>query len=208
MDISDLLAFSTKNNASDLHLSAGLPPMIRVDGDIRRINMPELEHKEVRAMIYDIMNDKPMGAWGIRALDVAIKCVMSGNERCLSKAGDVSGWLQALIEKPNGKGPHRYYSLVHLFAIRMKQSRFVDALTTADSGISLNPRNPRFELMQAHALIGLKRLDESENLLNDIAKSSAGRVSKYAARIKQLKGAIQVIRQKSLLNTTGDTPDY
>lgn len=58
MDISDLLAFSTKNNASDLHLSAGLPPMIRVDGDIRRINMPELEHKEVRAMIYDIMNDK------------------------------------------------------------------------------------------------------------------------------------------------------
>ena len=58
MDISDLLAFSTKNNASDLHLSAGLPPMIRVDGDIRRINMPELEHKEVHAMIYDIMNDK------------------------------------------------------------------------------------------------------------------------------------------------------
>jgi len=58
MDISDLLAFSTKNNASDLHLSAGLPPMIRVDGDIRRINMPELEHKEVHSMIYDIMNDK------------------------------------------------------------------------------------------------------------------------------------------------------
>jgi len=58
MDISDLLAFSTKNNASDLHLSAGLPPMIRVDGDIRRINMPELDHKEVHAMIYDIMDDK------------------------------------------------------------------------------------------------------------------------------------------------------
>jgi len=58
MDISDLLAFSSKNNASDLHLSAGLPPMIRVDGDIRRINMPELDHKEVHAMIYDIMDDK------------------------------------------------------------------------------------------------------------------------------------------------------
>jgi twitching motility protein PilT len=58
MDITDLLTFSTKNNASDLHLSAGLPPMIRVDGDIRRINMPELEHKEVHSMIYDIMNDK------------------------------------------------------------------------------------------------------------------------------------------------------
>ncbi len=58
MDIAELLAFSVKNNASDLHLSAGLPPMIRVDGDIRRINIPALEHKEVHALIYDIMNDK------------------------------------------------------------------------------------------------------------------------------------------------------
>jgi len=58
MDITELLAFSVKNNASDLHLSAGLPPMIRVDGDIRRINVPALEHKEVHALIYDIMNDK------------------------------------------------------------------------------------------------------------------------------------------------------
>jgi twitching motility protein PilT len=58
MDITELLAFSFKNKASDLHLSAGLPPMIRVDGDIRRINVPPLEHKEVHALIYDIMNDK------------------------------------------------------------------------------------------------------------------------------------------------------
>jgi twitching motility protein PilT len=58
MDIAELLAFSVKNNASDLHLSAGLPPMIRVDGDIRRINVPSLEHKEVHALVYDIMNDK------------------------------------------------------------------------------------------------------------------------------------------------------
>ncbi|GAB3369417.1 hypothetical protein GCM10027567_01680 [Spongiibacter taiwanensis] len=40
MDITELLAFSAKQNASDLHLSAGLPPMIRVDGDVRRINLP------------------------------------------------------------------------------------------------------------------------------------------------------------------------
>src|SRR5690554_2609491 len=58
MDIAELLAFSVKNKASDLHLSAGLPPMIRVDGDIRRINVPALDHKEVHALIYDIMNDK------------------------------------------------------------------------------------------------------------------------------------------------------
>ncbi|MFN7087538.1 MAG: type IV pilus twitching motility protein PilT [Burkholderiales bacterium] len=57
MDISELLAFVVKNKASDLHLSAGLPPMIRVNGDVRRINLPALEHKDVHAMIYDIMND-------------------------------------------------------------------------------------------------------------------------------------------------------
>ena len=58
MDIAELLAFGVKNNASDLHLSAGLPPMIRVDGDIRRINVPALDHKTVHQLIYDIMNDK------------------------------------------------------------------------------------------------------------------------------------------------------
>jgi twitching motility protein PilT len=57
MDISELLAFSVKNNASDLHLSSGLPPMIRVHGDVRRINLPPLEHKDVHDLIYDIMND-------------------------------------------------------------------------------------------------------------------------------------------------------
>ena len=58
MDIGELLAFSVKNGASDLHLSAGLPPMIRVDGDVRKINVPPLDHKEVHDMVYDIMNDK------------------------------------------------------------------------------------------------------------------------------------------------------
>jgi len=58
MDITELLAFSAKNGASDLHLSAGLPPMIRIDGEVRRINLPALDHKDVHRLIYDIMNDK------------------------------------------------------------------------------------------------------------------------------------------------------
>ncbi len=57
-DIAELLAFAKKNDSSDLHLSAGLPPMIRVDGDLRRINTPALEHKAVLDILYDIMNDK------------------------------------------------------------------------------------------------------------------------------------------------------
>ena len=58
MDITELLAFSVKNGASDLHLSSGMPPMIRVDGEVRRINLPALEHKDVHRLVYDIMNDK------------------------------------------------------------------------------------------------------------------------------------------------------
>ncbi|MBK6658512.1 MAG: type IV pilus twitching motility protein PilT [Proteobacteria bacterium] len=58
MDIGELLAFGVKNRASDLHLSAGLPPMIRVDGDVRRINVPALDHTTVHDLVYDIMNDK------------------------------------------------------------------------------------------------------------------------------------------------------
>ena len=58
MDIAELLTFSVKNGASDLHLSAGMPLMIRVDGDMRKINVPELDHKTVHGLVYDIMNDK------------------------------------------------------------------------------------------------------------------------------------------------------
>ena len=58
MDIGELLAFGVKKGCSDMHLSAGLPPMIRVDGDVRRINVPSMDHTEVRDLVYDIMDDK------------------------------------------------------------------------------------------------------------------------------------------------------
>ena len=57
MQITDLLAFGVKNKASDLHLSTGLPPMIRVHGDVRRINLPNTTAEEVFNMITDVMND-------------------------------------------------------------------------------------------------------------------------------------------------------
>ena len=63
MDITELLAFAVKNKASDLHLSAGLPPMIRVHGDIRRINLPPMEHDDVHTMVYDIMSDAQRKAY-------------------------------------------------------------------------------------------------------------------------------------------------
>ncbi|MGH8517782.1 MAG: type IV pilus twitching motility protein PilT [Panacagrimonas sp.] len=63
MDIAQLLTFGVKNGASDLHLSAGVEPMIRVDGEMKRINLPPLDHKQVHGMVYDIMNDKQRKAY-------------------------------------------------------------------------------------------------------------------------------------------------
>jgi twitching motility protein PilU len=57
MDIAELLAFSVKNNASDLHLSSGLPPMIRVDGDIRRLTLPALDTAQLQELVYSTMSD-------------------------------------------------------------------------------------------------------------------------------------------------------
>jgi hypothetical protein len=58
MDITELLGFSVKQGASDLHITAGMPPLIRVDGDMRKISVPPMDHKEVHALIYEIMTDK------------------------------------------------------------------------------------------------------------------------------------------------------
>jgi twitching motility protein PilT len=58
MDITELLAFSVQHNASDLHLSTGTPPLIRVDGDVRKLNIPAFDAKDVNALVYDIMNDR------------------------------------------------------------------------------------------------------------------------------------------------------
>jgi twitching motility protein PilT len=57
MDIAELLAFSVKNKASDLHLSSALPPMIRVDGDLRRLNVPALANQQLTELLYSTMND-------------------------------------------------------------------------------------------------------------------------------------------------------
>ncbi len=57
-DIDSLLMFTVKNGASDLHLSAGEQPRVRIDGDIRKVNVPVMDHKQVHSMVYDIMNDR------------------------------------------------------------------------------------------------------------------------------------------------------
>src|SRR5208283_2385903 len=58
MDISELLIFAVNNKASDLHVSAGEPPLVRIHGEMRRLESPALDKEQVHLIIYDILNDQ------------------------------------------------------------------------------------------------------------------------------------------------------
>lgn len=58
MQINELLSFAIEHKASDIHISAGEPPMIRIDGAIKRIDVPKLEPKQVNELLYSVMNEK------------------------------------------------------------------------------------------------------------------------------------------------------
>ena len=57
MDISQLLSFGVKEGASDCHLSAGEPPMLRLHGDMKKVDMPPMTQEQVHSLVYDIMSD-------------------------------------------------------------------------------------------------------------------------------------------------------
>jgi twitching motility protein PilT len=57
MDITELLAFGVEQHASDCHLASGEPPMIRIDGELKKLDHPALTREQVHALVYDIMND-------------------------------------------------------------------------------------------------------------------------------------------------------
>jgi twitching motility protein PilT len=57
MDISELLRFVLDSKGSDLHLSAGEPPIIRVHGEMTKVDLPALDKEEMHNMVYDILSD-------------------------------------------------------------------------------------------------------------------------------------------------------
>ena len=62
MDITSLLRLSIKEQASDLHLSAGLPPILRVDGDMIRTDLPVLLPSQVESLVHEVLNDTQIKA--------------------------------------------------------------------------------------------------------------------------------------------------
>ncbi len=58
--IAELLDFAVTHQASDLHLSASLPPMFRIDGELQLFDYPVLQHEDVRGMIESVMNERQL----------------------------------------------------------------------------------------------------------------------------------------------------
>ena len=57
MNITQLLQFAVTEGASDIHISAGEPPILRIHGDMKKLEYDPLQDEEVHRMIYDIMSD-------------------------------------------------------------------------------------------------------------------------------------------------------
>ncbi len=57
LSIPQLLRFAVQNKASDVHLSAGEPPMLRIHGDMHRLDFPPLTSEETHRLIFEVMND-------------------------------------------------------------------------------------------------------------------------------------------------------
>ena len=89
MNIGELLEFAVNNDASDLHLSAGLAPMVRIDGDLRRIEAPALDHAAVLDLVTGVMNDarRARGAPGDRLLDRGLRTGPVSRQRVQPASG-------------------------------------------------------------------------------------------------------------------------
>ncbi|TYO95064.1 pilus retraction ATPase PilT [Desulfallas thermosapovorans DSM 6562] len=58
MDLKDILIQTVKMNGSDLHLAAGLPPVVRVNGELVKLPMERLMPSDIEALVYPILEPK------------------------------------------------------------------------------------------------------------------------------------------------------
>ncbi len=63
MEITELLAFVMQSKGSDLHLSSGNPPLIRISGDLRPLKVDPLTGDQVKTMLYAIMTEEQRSAY-------------------------------------------------------------------------------------------------------------------------------------------------
>ena len=95
MDISEILTFTKEQGASDLHISSGEPPVIRIHGEIQKVDMPALSQEDVHKMLYDILNDQQLKTFE-RDKEIDFALDLKGIARSLSELfsrWDIEAWL-------------------------------------------------------------------------------------------------------------------
>src|SRR3990172_4625234 len=102
MSLPDLLKVTLELGGSDLHLSMGSPPQVRVDGHLRRLDVPDLTPEVIKALTYSVLTDvqkkKFEETW---ELDLAFGLRGVGRFRCnvFNQKGAVGAVFRLIPEK-------------------------------------------------------------------------------------------------------------
>jgi twitching motility protein PilT len=99
MDIAELLVYTIDNKASDLHLTVGLPPAVRIHGEVEAMNYPPLTREETHDLLYQIMNDRQKAQFEERLdIDFSLDFGDAGRFRCNAFMGHrgVGGVLRVI----------------------------------------------------------------------------------------------------------------
>jgi twitching motility protein PilT len=102
MTLPDLLTATLELRGSDLHLSMGSPPQVRVDGHLQRLDQPDLTPDAIKALVYSVLTDvqkkKFEETW---ELDLAFGLRGVGRFRCnvFNQKGAVGSVFRLIPEK-------------------------------------------------------------------------------------------------------------
>jgi len=127
LTIQDLLRFTAEAGASDLHVSSGSHPMVRVNGRMKRLNLPVLSVEEMENLLNSVMNEVQQEMFK-KNLEIDFSTKLSNDVRFRVNAfHQINGIASAFRVIPNEIKP---YEELHLPEVLKK-------LTTKEKGLVL-----------------------------------------------------------------------
>jgi twitching motility protein PilT len=98
MDLYDLLVLCAEHNASDLHLTEHEPPILRIDGKLRRMKLPSLTRKDLKDLIFAVLSDAQQVAFE-RNLELDFALALPGMERFRVNVHQQLGSIEAALRR-------------------------------------------------------------------------------------------------------------
>ncbi|MGR9100702.1 MAG: tetratricopeptide repeat protein [Gammaproteobacteria bacterium] len=140
--------------------------------------------------IATMLKTRPVSAWGLRALDVASRCVKSKHPACQSHVDHVRGWLNAAIANRKIGMERKRYFVNRLFEIEMGYDLRAAALETIENARAKDKGYFRYQLMHADVLASMGRFDDSLSLLDRAEGQIAGKSEPYLKDLRKMRKAI------------------